>query len=128
MTVLEIETESAGTYPDATEETLERLLGQMGPENSYLILHRSDLPDGPEGPFVQTAIRRDPGGHPQPGFVVEYKEGPERHFQAFTEDFGTLHAILAGWAFGRPGWRDLVDWERLELRPGPAASAPRVEA
>ena len=48
------ETESAGSYADVSEETLARLVSQITPENSYVIVKRDDRPDG----YAQTAIAR----------------------------------------------------------------------
>ena len=109
---LVLETESGGSYADADEETLHRLVGQITIENAYVIVHRDDRPDG----YAQTAIARNPDTTMIAGaYVVEYRDGPNDHWQAFTEDVDVLHSVLAGWAFGRDGWKSLVEWKVLDL-------------
>ena len=110
---LTIETESAGSYADATEETLDRLLHQMSKANSYLILHRTDRP---EEEYAQTAIERRPDGKlVEDRVVVEYRDGPHSHHQAVTSDLELVRTVLSGWAFDRPGWKDLLTWKPLDL-------------
>ncbi|HEX7165640.1 MAG TPA: hypothetical protein VF230_01540 [Acidimicrobiales bacterium] len=113
-TTLEIETESAGRYRNATEADLHRLFSQLGAETGgYLILERADLPEQ----YAQTAleVKPKPSLHATGRYVVEYRDGPHSHHQAFTEDASVVFDVLAGWAFDRPGWRDLVAWQPLDL-------------
>ena len=107
---LTIETESGGSYADADEETIRRLVDQLSPENSYLILQRDDVDDG----YAQTAIARTPdGNHIEGRYVIEYHKGQRTHFQAFTENTDVVHNVLAGWAFDRADWKSLLEWTEL---------------
>jgi hypothetical protein len=109
---LTLETESGGRYADADEEALRRLIDQLSPESTYMILHRDDRPDG----YAQTALARTPKGEIVDGrYVVEYHDGERAHFQAFTDDRDLVHSVLAGWAFDRPDWESLVEWDELEF-------------
>jgi hypothetical protein len=106
------ETESAGSYADVSEETLARLVSQITPENSYMIVNREDRPDG----YAQTAIARTEKGELQPGrYVVEYRLGPNQHYQAFTKDLDDVRAVLAGWAFDHAGWDRTLEFAVLDL-------------
>lgn len=107
---MSIETAAAGAYPDADEETLDRVLAQIDEENPYLIVHRGER-------FAQTALeRRRDGSFAGAGrFVVEYRDGSGQHFQTHSTDRDEVRAILRGWAFDRPGWRDGLSWERLKF-------------
>jgi len=109
---LEVETESAGRYDDVDLETLHRLVSQLTPENSYLILHRSDRPDE----FAQAAIQRDRGAKLMKGsFIVEFKDELREQYQAKTGDVDRVAAALEGWAFDVAGWKDDLRWKRLKL-------------
>jgi hypothetical protein len=49
-------------------------------------------------------------------FIVEHRDGDaDRHFRALTPDKALVHAAMAGWAAGRPGWHDQLDWGPLTL-------------
>ena len=104
MTGVAVETESAGTYADVTEDELHRLVHLMGKGNIYVILQRS----GHEG-YAQSAWGED--GR----YVVEYRGGPHDHWQAFTTDIDVVYEVLSGWATDRAGWRDRLDWSELDL-------------
>jgi hypothetical protein len=100
---LAIETEALGSFTDADEETLARLVAQLSPDNGYLIVH----PDGMDGErYAQTAYLRGPGGERRESFVVEYHDGDGDHWQTEVDDRAGALEVLAGWTFGRPGWRD----------------------
>jgi len=107
-----IQTESLGTFPDVTAEVLDRVLSQLDADNAYVILERSDRAEA----YAQAAIARDKNANQVAGrFVVEYRDGPNAHWQAFTEDIERVRDVLAGWAFDRPGWKELLTWEVLDL-------------
>lgn len=109
---VEVETESAGRYVDINLETLHRLVGQMGPDNSFLILQRSDKTNE----FAQTAIARKPNSEMVNGaFVVEFKEASGQQYQAETKDLDRVRNALSGWAFDIAGWKDRLDWKPLDF-------------
>ena len=109
---VEVETESAGRYENVDLETLHRLVSQMNPDNSYLILHRSDKPEE----FAQAAIQRSRDAKLVEGsFVVEYKDGSGDQYQAELSDLDPVRDALAGWAFDSPGWKEQLEWKRLAL-------------
>ena len=109
---VEVETESAGRYGDVDLEQLHRLVTQLSPENSYLILHREDRPEE----FAQAAISRNRASKLIEGsFVVEFKDASGEQRQAKTKDRERVHGALAGWAFDLPGWKYALSWKPLKL-------------
>lgn len=109
MTV-SIQTEGAGAFADADEATLERLLSQLGDGNMFLIVERSDVEDG----YAQTAMNT--GEQKTAGtYVVEYRSGPNQHYQAFTDDADVVHRVLSGWAFDHADWHSALEWSVLDL-------------
>jgi hypothetical protein len=109
MTV-RIQTEATGTFDDVDEETLDRLLSALAPGNAYLIVERSDIDEG----YAQTAMNT--GEQETKGkYVVEYRSGPNQHYQAFTDDRDLVHRVLSGWAFDHPDWKSALDFSVLDL-------------
>lgn len=106
---IEVETESAGRYENVDQEALHRLVSQLSPKNSYLILHRGDRP----GEFAQAAIVAGKSVKAKSSFLVEFKESGGQ-FQSKTTDIDTAQAALAGWAFDVPGWKNTLKWKRLK--------------
>lgn len=96
------------TYPDPSDGQLWRLLAELTLENRYLILTRLDHPGGED--YAQ--VRLDEPGH----YDVEYRDGSAvEHFAAVATSLAAVHEVLTGWAQQRPGWRDTLVWERLDL-------------
>ncbi|HUR50100.1 MAG TPA: hypothetical protein VMY88_11320 [Acidimicrobiales bacterium] len=109
---VEVETESAGRYPDVDLETLHRLVSQLSDENSYVILHRSDKPDE----FAQAAMARRPTAKTVKGsFIVEFKDASGEQCQAKVTDITKIQTALAGWAFDLDGWKEDLKWKPLKL-------------
>lgn len=109
---LSISTASTGSYLDADEATLDRLVMNMSDENEFLILERSDKPDE----FAQASFMRGLDSAIVDGrYVVEYRDGPNSQWQATTEDREQVRQVLSAWALDRPGWRDALTWEKLDL-------------
>lgn len=100
---LRIETELTGSYADATEADLHRLVMQLGPKARYVVLHRTS-----DELFAQAACTDQPAE-----FVVEYslKSGKLRQTKAETHD--EVYELLSGWAFDRPGWKRGRTWESM---------------
>ena len=109
---VEVETESAGRYEDVDLETLHRLVSQLNPDNSYLIVHRSDKRDE----FAQAAIQRKRDATLVVGsFIVEFKDETGEQVQATTKDSDRVRDALAGWAFDLMGWKEHLKWKPLKL-------------
>ena len=112
MPTVELETESAGRYGELDLETLHRLVAQLGPDNSYLILHRSDK----SKEFAQAAIARKPNASMIPGsFVVEFKDATGEQFQAETQDLDRVREVLANWAFDLGDCKLDLEWKPLRF-------------
>lgn len=107
---IEVETESAGRYKDVDQETLHRLVSQIGINNSYLIVHRAGEPNE----FAKVAIETGRSSKAAT-FVVEFKDESGVQFQSKTQDLDQVRTALAGWAFEIPGWKNGLKWKRLRL-------------
>ena len=105
--VLRATAESGDTIVDPSEDALFLMLEDVeAGESSYLIV--DSLKDPTHQTYAQTS--RNPDGT----YVVEYRDGgPEHHYVTLAPDMRAAHALLTGWAFGVPGWRDSADWEPL---------------
>lgn len=77
-------------------------------EGTYLIV------DSMQDPTSQTyaqVSRNDDGT-----YVVECRDGgPEHHFGTVAEDMRSAHALVTGWAFGGPDWRDSATWRPVSI-------------
>ncbi len=72
-------------------------------EGTYLIV--DSLADQTNQTYVQTSRNADGT------YVVEYRNGgPEKHFGTVVRDMRAAHALVTGWAFDLPGWRDTDRW------------------
>lgn len=110
---VELETESAGRYAELDLETLDRVVAQLSPENSYLILHRSDKSNEE---FAQAAIARRPNASMIPGsFVVEFKDATGEQFQAETQNLDRVREVLANWAFDLGDCKLDLEWKPLHF-------------
>lgn len=96
--------ECGDTIDDPSEDALFMLFEDVeGGGSSHLIL--DDLRDPSGQTYAQTSRNEDGS------YVVEYRAGsPDQHFGTTAPDMRAAHAILAGWAFDLPGWRDSVAW------------------
>jgi hypothetical protein len=75
---------------------------------SYMIVERLTDPTGQT--YAQT--QRLPDGT----FVVEHREGsPETHVGTTVGSVREVHRLLAGWAFGVPGWDADEEWSPVDL-------------
>lgn len=109
--VVSAETSMAGTYPAVDRDRLAALVDEMESPGDFVILHRSDRDNDV---YSQACVT--PAAAPQNGrYTLEHREGPNAHWQAFTDDDGVVAQVLCGWAFGSPGWQKLVRWSRLDL-------------
>jgi len=107
---VEVETEAAGRYDDVDLETLHRLVSQLSPDNSYLILHRSDKPEE----FAWASIQRSRDTKLTKGYIVQFKDQSGEWFQAKVTDLDRVRAALSGWAFDLVGWREDLKWKPLK--------------
>lgn len=99
-----LQTEAAGDVGPVDEAMLAEAVAALGGGNSFLIVERDDRPDA----YAQTAIDRQ-------GWIVEHREGAKQHWQAKASGAEEVTAVLTGWAFDKPGWRELVTWKVLDL-------------
>lgn len=109
MKGLTVETESQGSYADASEATIEMVISCLDRGNTYVILQREDRPEA----FVQAALARTPDASFRPGYVVEHRDAGGVLWQVDAPDLTLVERLLVGWAFDRPGWSDGLDWSRL---------------
>lgn len=105
------ETSMAGTYPTVDRDRLAALVDEMKSDGDFLILHRSDRENEVYAQVCVTPAPAKPGGR----YTLEYRDGPDSHWQAFTDDDGVVTQVLSGWAFGGPSWKELASWSRLNL-------------
>jgi hypothetical protein len=91
----------------------DRLLGDLidaveAGKEEFLIAENLTDPTGQT--YFQTILDHDRR------FIVEHRDGDaDRHFRALTPDKTVAHAAMTGWAAGRPGWHDQLDWGPLTL-------------
>jgi hypothetical protein len=99
---------SGQRWDDPPEALLFHLLTTVeSGADEFLIVERTDDPTGQT--YVQVI-------HDNEEFTVEYRDGaPDRHFQAFETDKRRVHDVIAGWRFDRPGWREALPWQPLDL-------------
>jgi hypothetical protein len=107
--VLRATAESGDVVDDPSEDALFEMFEDIeAGEGTYLIVDA--LQDQTGQRYVQVS-RNDDGR-----YVVEYRDGgPERHFGTVAPDMRSAHALVTGWAFGLPGWRDSADWQPVSI-------------
>ncbi|KRA32626.1 MULTISPECIES: hypothetical protein [unclassified Nocardioides] len=101
--------ESGDTIDDPSEDALFMMFEDVeAGESTYLIV---EALVGSHGQAYAQASRNDDGT-----YVVEYRDGgPEHHYGTVAADMRAAHALIRGWAFGVPGWRESVRWERVSV-------------
>jgi hypothetical protein len=120
MLAIVIRTEPGERYERASAAWLGALVRRIGGrKDRFLVLER--LPDEPE--FYAQVWHEGEGP-----YQVEYRQGsPARHFQAFTDDAGTVVAALTGWARRAPAGDAALTWVPLDLGAPPGvSSAPDI--
>jgi hypothetical protein len=112
---VQAQTGDGQTADDPSDETLFDLLAALGGPDPFLVVERLDLE--PAGQHYMQVYLNDDGS-----CDVEFREGgPDRHFAARVSGpfaFGghqTVARVLCDWASRRPGWREALDWQPLEL-------------
>lgn len=102
--VLRAETESGNTIDDPSEDALFMLLEDIeADEGGFLIVEA--VADATQQTYAQTSRNEDGS------YVVEVREGgPDSHRRAVAPDMRAAHALVAGWAFDLPGWRESASW------------------
>lgn len=107
--VLRAVSESGDTIVDPSEDALFMMLEDIeGGESTYLIVDA--LRDATGQTYVQTSRNADGT------YDVEYRDGgPEHHYGTVAEDMRAAHALVTGWAFDIPGWRDSASWEAVSV-------------
>lgn len=94
---------------DPSEAALFELLQDIeAGEGTFLIVERTSDRKGET--YIQT-VRDDDGS-----YMVEYREGDaEHHFGTPVADMRAAHALLTGWAFEQPGWKDGHTWTPVQF-------------
>jgi hypothetical protein len=107
--VLRATAESGDSIDDPSEDALFIMLEAIeAGEDTYLIV--DSLRDSTNQTYVQTS-RNDDGT-----YIVEYRDGgPNSHYGTVAQDMRAAHALITGWAFGVPGWRDSATWEPVSV-------------
>ena len=107
--VLRATAESGDTIDAPSEDGLFMMLeGVEAGESAYLIVE--SLTDPTHQTYAQTSRNEDGT------YVVEYRMGgPEHHYGTLAQNMRAAHALLTGWAFGVPGWRDAANWEPVSV-------------
>lgn len=107
--VLRVTAESGAVIDDPSEDALFLMFEDIeAGEGTYLIVDSLADPTGQT--YAQTS-RNDDGT-----YVVEYRDGgPARHFGTVAEDMRSAHALVTGWAQGRPDWRDSATWRPVSV-------------
>lgn len=101
MTTINMQTAKAGTYADATEVDLHRVVHELDKDRVFVVVRRH--PDAEE--FAQAMWRED-----ERRYTVEYSTKNGRLQQTRVDRADEVHTILAGWAFNRTGWRGAYAW------------------
>jgi hypothetical protein len=96
-----VQTVKAGTYADATELDLHRVVHELDNDHVFLVVRR----DSAATDFAQALWRED-----ERRYTVEYSTKSGRLQQTHVDSADEVHAILAGWAFNRRGWRSAHQW------------------
>ncbi|MDO9439909.1 MAG: hypothetical protein Q7T73_03370 [Beijerinckiaceae bacterium] len=101
--------ESGDSIDDPSEDALFSMLDDIeAGDGTYLIV--DVLGDVTRQTFAQTSRNSDGS------YIVEYRDGAaDRHFGTVAPDVRTAHALLTGWAFAVPGWRDNAAWEQVHV-------------
>lgn len=107
--VLRAESESGDTIVDPSEDALFMMLEDIeAGESTYLIVGSLRDPTGQT--YMQTSRNVDGT------YLVEYRDGgPEHHYGTVARDMRAAHALLTGWAYEVPGWRDSAAWETVSV-------------
>jgi hypothetical protein len=107
--VLRATAESGDVIDDPSEDALFMMFEDIEAGGStYLII--DSLQDSTSQTYAQTS-RNDDGT-----YIVEYRDGgPDRHFGTVAQDMRSAHALITGWAFGVPGWRDSATWQAVSI-------------
>ena len=107
--VIRATAESGDVIDDPSEDALFMMLDDIeAGEGTYLIV--ASLRDHSGQTYAQ-ASRNEDGS-----YIVEYRDGrPEEHYGTVVRDMRAAHALLTGWAFDLPEWRDSAVWEPLEF-------------
>jgi hypothetical protein len=107
--VLRATAESGDAINDPSEDALYMMLEDIeAGEGTYLIV--DSLRDSTNQTYAQTS-RNDDGT-----YIVEYRDGgPDSHYGTVAQDMRAAHALITGWAFGVPGWRDSATWEPVSV-------------
>ncbi|MEU8015903.1 hypothetical protein AB0B74_08020 [Micromonospora parva] len=102
-----LSSESLPTMPDPDAPRLEWTIGQLGTNNSYVILERAD------GWFVQVGYG-DAAGVSAGTYALEYQEGSiDRHFRCQTTDREAALRLLQEFRVGNDGWKRRHLWGPL---------------
>lgn len=102
-----LSSQSLPTMPDPDADRLEWIIGQVGENNRYVILERSD------GWFVQVGYG-DAAGVPAGTYALEYQEGSiDRHFRCQTTDREAALRLLQEFRAGSDRWRRRHLWGPL---------------
>ena len=107
--VLRATAESGDAIDDPSEDALFLMFEDIeGGAGTYLIV--DSLEDSTGQTYAQTS-RNDDGT-----YIVEYRDGePDRHFGTVVNDMRSAHALVTGWAQGRPGWQDSATWRPVSV-------------
>jgi uncharacterized protein (DUF2249 family) len=107
--VLRATAESGDVIDDPSEDALFMMFEDIeAGESTYLIV---DALHDPTGQRYAQVSRNDDGT-----YVVEYRDGgPDRHFGTVAQDMRSAHALVTGWAFGLPSWRESADWRPVSI-------------
>ncbi|GAA1555338.1 hypothetical protein GCM10009789_05980 [Kribbella sancticallisti] len=107
--VIRATAESGDVIDDPSEDALFMMVEDIeAGEGTYLIV--ASLRDDSGQTYVQTSRNEDGS------YVVEYRDGrPEEHYGTVVRDMRAAHALLTGWAFDLPEWRNSAAWEPLKF-------------
>jgi hypothetical protein len=93
-------------FASPSEELLLQIVSGLTAKDNYFVMLQR-VPDGSkDGTYIQTAVLAD--GR----FTVEYQDGDvQHHYYAEVDSARRAHEVLAAWACGRPGWREMLPWQ-----------------
>jgi hypothetical protein len=94
-------------FDDPSEEQLWQLISGLSAGGNYFVIVQRVPDNSKDGTYIQTAVL----AHGR--FTVEYQDGDlEHHFHAEVDSARGAYDVVVAWASERPGWREMLPWER----------------
>jgi hypothetical protein len=97
---------SDNRFDNPSEELLWQIISGLTAGDNYFVMVQHVPDSSKDGTYIQAAVLSD--GR----FAVEYQDGDlQHHFHAEVDNARRAYEVVVAWAFGRPGWREMLAWE-----------------